>query len=192
MKKQPKTISRNNPVINKGVKAAAVLALAPLALTGCPTEIEYRDVPGLEVLVPTYPEITIPVRLWTGTMYLKCPGDLMNASSSKINDVILVMEAALNGHSAKNEITSLLSGNDVSIIVNNGGAVENCQKTGPFAMTINYQWLLASGNVDIGDAMLPVFGEMMSEMAKEKSIRFDYVKNTVYITLAKAGKENQA
>jgi hypothetical protein len=47
MKKQTKTQPRrNNPVINKGVKAAAVLAFAPLALTGCPTEIEYRDVPG--------------------------------------------------------------------------------------------------------------------------------------------------
>jgi hypothetical protein len=47
MKKQTKPQqNRNKPVINKGVKAAAVLALAPLALTGCPTEIEYRDVPG--------------------------------------------------------------------------------------------------------------------------------------------------
>jgi hypothetical protein len=46
MKKQTKTQPRrNNPVINKGVKAAAVIALAPLALTGCPNPtVEYRDV----------------------------------------------------------------------------------------------------------------------------------------------------
>ncbi|MDR1251971.1 MAG: hypothetical protein LBK62_07365 [Treponema sp.] len=193
MKKQTKTQQiRNNPVINKGVKAAAVLAFAPLALTGCPTTIEYRDVPGPEVLVPTYPEITIPVRVWTSTMYLKCPGDLMNASASKINDVILSIETALNGDSAKSEITNLLSNNDVSIIVKNDGSVENCQKTGSFAMTINYQWLLASSNEDIGDTIVPVFGEMISGMAKAKDVRFDYEQNTVYITLAKAVKENQA
>jgi hypothetical protein len=40
--------------------------------------------------------------------------------------------------------------------------------------------------------MAPVFGSMISEMAKAKDIQFDYEKNTVYITLGKALMGRQA
>jgi hypothetical protein len=196
MKKQTKTINQNGAVKTPRPKRAGKLlslglgvatVFTPLAATGCKMETEYVDVP-----VPTYPEITIPIRFFNETMDVTCPGNLMDESYTKLNDVMLLIETALNGEPAKNSNINLLHNNDVKIIVKNDGSVANCEKTGPFAMTINYQWLLASSNGDIGDAMLSVFAEMMSEMAKAKGILFDYKKNTVYITLAKAVIERKS
>jgi hypothetical protein len=192
MKKQTKTQQiRNKSVINKGVKAAAVLAFAPLALTGCPTTIEYRDVPGPEV--PTYPEITIPIRLWTGTMYLKCPGDLMNESSSKINAAATEAEGFVSdGTVEKSKIISLLSNKTVTIEVKKDGYPSAIQADDSYTIYVNYS------RVQNSDVIIDAFkmsDEIFSALKKLSTRYQDEIsqakimgdaKNIVRLAFAKA------
>jgi hypothetical protein len=105
---------------------AAAAAFIPLAIS-CPPEVETKEVEVIkevekEVPVPTYPEITIPVRLWTGAMYLKCPGDLMNESSSSINAAVTETEGyASDGSVSKNRIMNLVENKTVTIEVKKDG-----------------------------------------------------------------------
>jgi hypothetical protein len=110
---------------------------------------------------PAVQDVTVPLTLFGESLYLVCPPGLLSESQSKINDVILVMEATWNGNSAEVEMISLLSTNEVKIIVKNDGSVASCEKSGPFTMTISYQWLQTSAENTIVNAMGPVFGQML-------------------------------
>jgi hypothetical protein len=177
MKKQTKTINQHGAVKTPRPKRAGKLlslglgvatVFTPLAATGCKMETEYVDVP-----VPTYPEITIPIRFFSETMDVTCPGDLIGESYTKINGAIVYMEAELTiDVISRNKILNLLSTNDVKIIVKNDGSVENCQKTGPFAMTMDYQWLKTSNVSVIGDIMIDT---LRDTFAKAKDIQLDKV-----------------
>jgi hypothetical protein len=164
-----------------GKVLAAVLTgtavFTPLALSGCPTELEYRD-----VLVPTYPEITIPIRFFSETMNIVCPGNLMDESYTKILGAITYLEDFFNGNAiVKGNYNALLSGNEVKIVVKNDNSVANCEKTDSFTMTINYQWLLASNDTDIGVVISPVFTEMMVDagISKANDLQFDDARQAI-------------
>jgi hypothetical protein len=100
--------------------------------------------------VPTYPEITIPIRFFSETMNIVCPGNLMDESYTKILGAITYLEDFFNSNAiVKGEYNALLSGNEVKIAVKSDNSVADYEKTDSFTMAINYQWLLASSNEDI-------------------------------------------
>jgi tRNA U54 and U55 pseudouridine synthase Pus10 len=180
MKKQPKTINQQNAgkqaakktqrAKRAGQMLSAVMAGAavftPLAVaTGCKMETEYVDVP-----VPTYPEITIPVRLFDKTMNVVCPGNLIGESYTKLNGAMPQTEEHLNSNlTNKNKITIFLSNNDVSIIVKTDGSVATCERiSGSFSIAVSYQWLLANSTINdnIETAIMSILLAMESEIAK--------------------------
>jgi hypothetical protein len=99
----------------------------------------------------TYPDITIPVRLWTGTMYLKCPGDLMNASASKINGAAIEMEGfASDGTVEKNKLIDLLSNKTVTIEVKKDGYPSATQADDSYTIYVGYN------RVQNGDTLIGI------------------------------------
>jgi hypothetical protein len=146
MKKQTKTSTTAGArAIGRKIRAgtmAGFVAAALLAATGCPTEVEYKE-------VPTYPEITIPVRLLDKTIDVKCPGDLINESYSKINDVALLIEGG-NSVSRQNKIISLLSNKTVTLGVNRDDNSELKEASDSYTMSVGYEWLTNTGNIDTG------------------------------------------
>jgi hypothetical protein len=204
MKKQTKTINQNSAVKTPRPKRAGKLlslglgvatVFTPLAATGCQMETEYVDVP-----VPTYPEITIPVRLFGKTMNVVCPGNLIGESYTKINDGMIEIEGYLpEGSGNRNKIINLLSSKTVTIEVKKDGYPSAIQADDSYTIHVGYNRVQNSDTMidfnkmsdEILVALEFLYIRYEDEISQAKVMQFDYEKNTIYITLAKAVKENQ-
>ncbi|MDR1142746.1 MAG: hypothetical protein LBK77_00825, partial [Spirochaetaceae bacterium] len=144
-----------------GLAGAAAAVITPAAEMAC------SDSTNSET--QTVQDVTVPLTLCGESLSLVCPQDLLEDSQDKMtNDVIPVIETVLSlDPDMKSHIINLLSINEVKIIVKNDGSVATCQKSGPFTMIVNYQWLQASAETTIVNAMAPVFGQMIVAKAKD-------------------------
>jgi predicted PilT family ATPase len=97
-------------------------------------------------------------------MYLKCPGDLMNESSSKINGVMIGIEGYfLEGSMQKNKITNLLSNKTVTIELKNDGYPSAKEAQDSYTIYVNYSRVQNSDNT-IGVNTL--FSEIVTALIK--------------------------
>jgi hypothetical protein len=128
--------------------ALLAAAFTPLVIS-CPTEVETKEVevikevekevPGPEVQVPTYPEITIPVRLFGETMNVVCPGNLMGESYTKINSAMIEIEGAIpEGSVHRNNVTNLLANKTVAIEVKKDGYPSAIEAENSYTIYVDY------------------------------------------------------
>jgi hypothetical protein len=162
--------------INNVLSAAAAVLLAllaagtPLAVTGCPVETEYVTE---YKEVPTYPEITVPVRLVGKSIQVKCPGNLLSDSYSKIDAAIYDIEIFVETQAPlKNRLFNFLSANnDVQITVKNDGSVQDCERFESKTILVNYEWLVSTSTVanDIFDKIFIALNTMAQDNGERKS-----------------------
>jgi hypothetical protein len=138
-------LKKPRPSKHAGWLLPALLAAALTLLTACPTEPETKEiikeveVPGPEIPVPTYPEITIPVRLFGETMNVVCPGNLMGESYTKLNGAMIEIEGTLPEGGTKNRIINLLSNKTVTIEVKNDDSFSAAVKAeDSYAVSVTY------------------------------------------------------